>query len=132
MRYLALFCALACACGGRATSVSDGSGPPVKDALRLDKAPPPADTIGSDEQSPKLDALPGNCGGPPTILIGGKWINVGELKTGIDIAASCCGPGETLRFLGRDEAGQAVTITFQIVRFPDTPAATYLDFSKPP
>jgi len=125
--------ATASGCDSRTTPVGDASFErhPEIDWRRVDRsADGPMLRVDGRREGGAADGPP-FCGGPPQATVGGMAVPVSQVTTGIQVAASCCGPGESIRFHGGTAAG-TFTINFQMVRFPNVPAATHLDLGNLP
>ncbi len=125
---LALLLALP-ACGGRSAQPLDGA--------TLDRAPPGPDLLGPSGDRARTDqrlARDGGlrCEGPPRAAIDGVPLSVLKVSGRLELAASCCDAGEAIRFELADAAGKKSALTFQLLRFPGTPAETELDLAAPP
>jgi hypothetical protein len=132
-------CALTLAsCSSRTpTLLPDGSPP---DGARREGAPgdrPRLVVEGGAREGGLPDSargeLPGFCSGvqPRLVFNSASW-QVTEVRGATAVLASCCGPGELVRFLAVDAVGKPKEVSLEIVRFPNAPAANHVDVAKPP
>jgi hypothetical protein len=130
----AMICGLVmvCGCDSRPAPLGDAARdwtPGAVDGPRADGARADRPAI---DRAMHRDGPLDFCGGQPTAIVDGTALPVAQVKTGIQSTASCCGPGEMIRFMGTDASGKTFELGFSMLRFPSTPTVTHLDLGSPP
>jgi len=118
-------------CGGRPIPFSDAL---LADGSRASEAggrDARADALAPAHEARADRAAPGFCsGGGAKVMLGGATLTATSIESGTTIT-ECC-DGEIVTVHATDAAGQPVSITFMLLRFPKSTLPSHLDLAALP